>query len=143
MGACRDCKNCTNSVAVHAGRKILRGTIAITTYGMSEAALAMRKKCRQCGHQMSLHGFDQVAGLPQPLVETQRDSGFRKRRFLSRPPAQPLAPTPDPTPSPESPSPTEGSALSVADELLKLAQLRDAGVLTAEEFEAQKAKLLR
>jgi hypothetical protein len=32
--------------------------------------------------------------------------------------------------------------LSVADELLKLAQLRDAGVLTPQEFEAQKAKLL-
>jgi hypothetical protein len=31
---------------------------------------------------------------------------------------------------------------SVADELMKLAQLRDAGVLTPSEFEAQKAKLL-
>ena len=32
--------------------------------------------------------------------------------------------------------------VSVADELIKLAQLRDAGVLTPEEFQAQKAKLL-
>jgi hypothetical protein len=31
---------------------------------------------------------------------------------------------------------------SVADELTKLAQLRDSGTITAEEFEAQKAKLL-
>lgn len=31
---------------------------------------------------------------------------------------------------------------SVADELLKLVHLRDAGVLTPNEFEAQKAKLL-
>jgi hypothetical protein len=31
---------------------------------------------------------------------------------------------------------------SSADELTKLAQLRDSGVLTADEFEAQKAKLL-
>lgn len=31
---------------------------------------------------------------------------------------------------------------SVADELMKLAQLRDAGVLTPDEFEAQKSKLL-
>ncbi len=31
---------------------------------------------------------------------------------------------------------------SVADELMKLAQLRDAGVLTPDEFEVQKAKLL-
>jgi hypothetical protein len=32
--------------------------------------------------------------------------------------------------------------VSIADELIKLAQLRDAGVLTPEEFQAQKAKLL-
>ena len=31
---------------------------------------------------------------------------------------------------------------SVADELKKLAELRDAGVLTEEEFDTQKAKLL-
>ena len=31
---------------------------------------------------------------------------------------------------------------STADELAKLAQLRDSGVLTAEQFEAQKAKVL-
>jgi hypothetical protein len=34
------------------------------------------------------------------------------------------------------------ASVSVADELVKLAQLRDAGVLDAEEFAAQKAKLL-
>lgn len=34
------------------------------------------------------------------------------------------------------------AAGSVADELMKLAQLRDAGILTPEEFQAQKAKLL-
>lgn len=39
------------------------------------------------------------------------------------------------------PAPQAGGG-SVADELMKLAQLRDAGVLTAEEFEAQKRKLL-
>ncbi len=35
-----------------------------------------------------------------------------------------------------------GGALSVADELAKLAQLRDQGILADEEFAAQKAKLL-
>jgi transposase-like protein len=35
-----------------------------------------------------------------------------------------------------------GPGFSTADELAKLAQLRDAGVLSAEEFAAQKAKLL-
>jgi len=32
--------------------------------------------------------------------------------------------------------------VSVADELAKLVQLRDAGVLSSAEFDAQKAKLL-
>jgi Short C-terminal domain/Phospholipase_D-nuclease N-terminal len=35
-----------------------------------------------------------------------------------------------------------GSPASVADELEKLANLRDRGVITAEEFERQKAKIL-
>jgi hypothetical protein len=37
---------------------------------------------------------------------------------------------------------TASSSTSTADELVKLAELRDSGVLTAEEFEAQKASLL-
>jgi hypothetical protein len=37
---------------------------------------------------------------------------------------------------------TAGLGVSVADELRKLVALRDEGVLTAEEFEAQKARLL-
>jgi Short C-terminal domain len=40
------------------------------------------------------------------------------------------------------PSPQGGAALSVADELTKLAQLRDAGVLSDEEFAAAKTRLL-
>lgn len=36
---------------------------------------------------------------------------------------------------------TGGTGL-IADELMKLAQLRDAGILTADEFAAQKARLL-
>lgn len=141
MGACRDCKNCTNSAWVHAGRKAIRTTLAIGTYGMTEAVLATRKRCRVCRHQMSLHGAEQVIGLPQPLVEPNEDSEMRLRRWFSRPPAKPLTPAesrPVPQPQPSSDKP----AVSVADELLKLAQLRDAGVLTPEELEAQKAKLL-
>ena len=37
---------------------------------------------------------------------------------------------------------TVAPPVSLADELLKLAQLRDAGILSEEEFEGQKAKLL-
>jgi len=41
----------------------------------------------------------------------------------------------------QAPTPLAPQA-SVADELLKLASLRDSGVLTQEEFDAQKAKLI-
>lgn len=41
------------------------------------------------------------------------------------------------------PAPTGGPATrSVADELIKLAELRDKGILTEEEFAAQKVKIL-
>ncbi|MGS2809939.1 SHOCT domain-containing protein [Nocardia sp. MW-W600-9] len=46
------------------------------------------------------------------------------------------------SPAPASQSSQPIATSSVADELMKLAQLRDAGVLTPAEFEAQKAKLL-
>jgi hypothetical protein len=45
------------------------------------------------------------------------------------------------TSSPAPPEPTQPVG-SVADELAKLAALRDAGVLSGDEFDAQKAKLL-
>jgi hypothetical protein len=50
----------------------------------------------------------------------------------------------EPTPSSEDATPPAVSAapVSTADELKKLAELRDAGVLSDEEFDAQKAKLL-
>lgn len=46
---------------------------------------------------------------------------------------------PAPTPSPQ-PPPSPG--LSLASQLRELAELRDQGVLTSDEFEAQKARLL-
>ena len=41
-----------------------------------------------------------------------------------------------------SPTPLMSSTSSVADELAKLAKLKDAGILSEEEFNAQKSKLL-
>jgi hypothetical protein len=39
-------------------------------------------------------------------------------------------------------APVGGPIVGVAEELAKLADLRDKGIITAEEFQAQKAKLL-
>lgn len=51
-------------------------------------------------------------------------------------PTQPPVPT-NPAPWPAAPAPVD-----IPDQLRKLAELRDAGVLTDEEFLAQKARLL-
>lgn len=59
--------------------------------------------------------------------------------MLGRHPSQ-TAPSPPPAPSPMPPPASTGGSL--ADELKKLAELRDAGVLTEDEFQAHKAKLL-
>jgi hypothetical protein len=51
------------------------------------------------------------------------------------------APEPQPEPEPEyAPAPADSS--SMLDQLAKLGELRDSGVLTEAEFEAQKAKIL-
>ena len=44
--------------------------------------------------------------------------------------------------SAKGPGPARGGAVGAADELAKLAVLRDRGIVTAEEFERQKAGLL-
>ncbi|HEV8056303.1 MAG TPA: SHOCT domain-containing protein [Nocardioidaceae bacterium] len=44
--------------------------------------------------------------------------------------------------APAAPTPAAGPPVDLADQLRKLAELRDQGVLTPEEFEAQKARLL-
>ncbi len=50
--------------------------------------------------------------------------------------------TSPPSAAPSSNGPPTAAAVSVADELKKLAELKDAGLLTEEEFAGQKAKLL-
>jgi len=53
-----------------------------------------------------------------------------------------VQPAPVQTPPPPPVAPATGVADSTIDQLTKLGQLRDAGVLTDEEFAQQKQKLL-
>lgn len=57
------------------------------------------------------------------------------------PPAQPHAPAPAPAPSPTSAA--AGGSAAIMEQIKQLGGLRDAGVLTPEEFEAKKAELLK
>jgi sec-independent protein translocase protein TatA len=52
------------------------------------------------------------------------------------------APNPSPQPGQASPPPPQTAGQTVAQQLKDLAELRASGVLTEEEFEAQKRKLL-
>jgi hypothetical protein len=48
-----------------------------------------------------------------------------------------------PVPAPTSPAPAAGGSDDPAEKLVKLGQMRDAGLITQEEFDAKKAELLR
>lgn len=65
--ACRDCKRCTNSRIADGGRKLGRAALAFTTMGISEVGFAAKKKCRMCGHQMSLH-HGSIGALPVQVI---------------------------------------------------------------------------
>jgi len=53
---------------------------------------------------------------------------------------QPAAAPPAPAPAPAAPAPVAGT--STIDQLKELGELKAQGILTEEEFDAQKAKLL-
>jgi len=55
---------------------------------------------------------------------------------------QPAPPAPVPTPAP-APTTGGGDAAAIMEQIKQLGSLRDAGVLTADEFEAKKAELLK
>lgn len=93
--ACRDCKRCTNSKLANFGRRYGRAVAFAYTVGLSEAVMATQKKCRECGHQMSLHGAGKVGWAPQPTVQAQN---------LVQVEQQQAAPTPPP-PTPEQAAP--------------------------------------
>ena len=86
----------------------------------------------------------------QPFVTRVQHAIEARKQFLAAqqagaiaaataaPAVAPATPPPPPAPSPAPPA----SANSIADELEKLANLMERGILTAEEFAEQKAKLL-
>jgi len=69
---------------------------------------------------------------PEKVQKTIYELTEENRRRMA--PVTPLAPVPPPS---------RGPGVSVADEIAKLARLRQQGVLTEEEFQAQKARLLQ
>jgi hypothetical protein len=85
----------------------------------------------------NIQGPHQLRDLLMPLISEARQAKVMERNsqyihYATPPAAVPAA----------SPATPAGSDLDVADQLRKLAALRDEGILTSEEFAEQKAKIL-
>jgi len=136
--------------------------------GTLGVATALRKKCGVCGHPLTAHTGQVVAVTNQqqaaPIIIATQQPPAQVVIAPQQAQPRPIWPPVPPPPLPDGPQrPTEISApgaaeslapepalpppapepRSVADELKKLAELRDAGILTEEEFAAQKARLLQ
>jgi hypothetical protein len=94
--ACRDCKRCTNSKLANFGRRTGRLVAFAYSVGISEAVMATQKKCRECGHQMSLHGADKVGWAPQPTVQAQNLVQVKQQPAPTPPPPTPEQAAPPP-----------------------------------------------
>jgi hypothetical protein len=92
----------------------------------------------------NIEGPYAVLDILSPLISEARTKKTieRQSQYVHQMnPAMPGTPYGAP-PAPAAPPPPAGPPLDLADQLRKLADLRDAGILTEEEFAAQKAKLL-
>jgi hypothetical protein len=83
----------------------------------------------------------QAAQQPTYAVEYMRD-GNKMTATLERQFRPAITQTLAASPTVAAPTPVATPTASIADELDKLVKLRDSGVLTVAEFEAQKQKLL-
>lgn len=68
------------SAAGVGGRNFLRGLIAVTTVGASEAGLAVMPKCGVCGHQKSLHRETFTEKAQRQLREAKEREAERLQR---------------------------------------------------------------
>ncbi|MEU9949651.1 SHOCT domain-containing protein [Streptomyces sp. NBC_00184] len=165
---CPDCKRCTNSAVGEGARKAGRWTAGIATMGLSEAGMAFTRNCRGCGHAMSLHdrkdnnaltrdpdhrGAPVVPGHAAPYPPAPAPAWGAPppapAPAWGAPPeggtpawgAPPPAPAPAPVAAPAPAAPAQ-NAQEVMNLLRQLGELRDAGVITAADFEAKKADFL-
>ena len=76
--------------------------------------------------------------------QEERLQALEQQQYAAPPPQQQYAPPPPQyaPPPPPPPAPAAAGGTDVVGQLTELAKLRDAGVLSPEEFEAAKAKLL-
>ncbi len=103
---------------------LLRGVARTAVIAGTASAVSGRVQRRQAEKYA-----DRDAG-----IAAQRTQSYQEQMQAAAPP--PAAPAPAPT------APAAGGTTDLVAQLRSLADLRDQGILTEEEFAAQKAKLL-
>jgi hypothetical protein len=126
------------SKRVTAGRALALGVFALAAKKTTKSAVLI-VKLRSGEEAIFQTEKFTAAELRAKLVPIT--SQLRKANAPTSPTAQAATFAP-PSAAPASNGPLPAAAMSVADELKKLAELKDAGLLTDEEFAGQKAKLL-
>lgn len=162
--ACANCQRCSRSAATAGVTALGRGTLHVSTLGVSLVASGLRRKCGVCGHQRAEHRAELVAnvGVTHPAgssaddlvrqTEHQRQLAMAQWQAqqvqlaqlaeLARLGQQGSGPSAAPAAQIEATRIPSGAATGVVDQLIQLAALRDQGVLTDAEFAAAKANLL-
>jgi hypothetical protein len=107
-----------------------RVSISVSSKGTDAASVSIGSGARTIFGSATVHGKNRQ-NVKDILEATSRVLQAKGDAWRAQ-----MAPTPVPS------TPALTPAVSVADELMKLAALRDSGVLSAEEFNAQKAKIL-
>lgn len=121
-------------VAVEGAEEASRRVTAGRVMAMGIFALAAKKKTGTTYLGVQTEGY--TAGFEM------EGTGAGEVRAKIAPWTQRLSPPPVPEAAPQAPQAAAPATTGLADELAKLAVLRDQGVLTQEEFDAQKARLL-
>lgn len=122
---------------------LLRGVARTAVVAGTATAVSGRVQRRQADKyaERDAHAAAQrSAAYEQEMGQQQPQYAPPPQPQYAAPPQQQYAPPPEPQYAPEPPA-----ALSQEDligQLKQLGELRDAGILTEEEFAAQKAKLL-
>lgn len=123
--------------------------IYFAVYGLFIMAVLVAYSAWQVSSQMPekilAEFFRTLGGAPAAPQQSQQQGGFRPAQPAPQPsytpqPATPAPVAPAPTPAPAA---AGGDAAVIMEQIKQLGGLRDAGVLTADEFEAKKAELLK
>ncbi len=118
----------------------VRKAAIFSTGGLARAAINPNsKKARTAKANEKMLKLQKAEAKREAAAQRQAASAAQRTTNL---PAAPATVSSVDTPSQPAVAGLARAAMSVADELEKLAGLRDSGVLTAEEFDTQKAKIL-